>query len=74
MSSRARAPAARSGSIASHARGTSSKTSSPVDFAGRSGTVRNTASAMKASVPSEPTIRCQRIDSGVPWSRNALIE
>ena len=35
------------------------------------GTVSNTASAMNASVPSEPTSRRRKISSGVSASRNA---
>ena len=73
-SSRAAAPASFKGAMALQAACRSGKNSSPVTFTGRSGTVRSTASAMKASVPSEPTRRLRKIASGVAKSRKAFSE
>ena len=74
MSSMAAAPAAASGTTASAAVSMCGKSSRPVYFTGRSGTVRSTPSARNASVPSEPISRWRRISSGVSKSRKALIE
>jgi hypothetical protein len=74
ISSSAAAPAAANGAIDRHAAAMSGKSSSPVYLTGRSGTVRSTASAMKASVPSEPMSRWLKIWIGRSKSRNALSE
>ena len=60
--------------MASQASRTVGNSSRPVYFTGRSGTVRSTASAMKASVPSEPMTRCARMSTGRSKSMKALSE
>ena len=60
--------------MAAQAAWMSRKNSSPVDLRGRSGTVSSTASAMKASVPSEPIRRWAKMSTGRSKSRNAFSE
>ena len=62
--SRAAAPASRSGTMAAQAACRSGNSRKPVTFTGRSGTVRSTAWAMKARVPSEPTSRLRKMSTG----------
>ena len=50
--------------MAAQASWMSPKKSSPVDLWGSTGTVSSTASAMKASVPSEPTRRWAKRSTG----------
>ena len=64
MSSSAAAPASRKGAMASHAACRSGNRSRPVYLTGRSGTVSSTASAINASVPSEPISRWLKISTG----------
>ena len=73
-SSSALAPESRSGTIAAQAACIVGKRRRPVYLTGRSGTVERTASAMKASVPSDPTRRFRKISTGVSKSRKALSE
>ena len=61
ISSVAVAPAATSGGTASTAASMSAKRASAVVVCTPSGTVWNTASAMKASVPSDPISRRRKI-------------
>ncbi len=71
ISSTALAPAATRSGTGSHAVSMLSKWIQLVVVWGRSGTVSITASAVKASVPSEPTSSRRKISSGVSASRNA---
>jgi len=74
ISSRAAAPASRKGMMAVQAARMSGNSRKPVTFTGRSGTVRSTASEMKARVPSEPTSRFRKMSTGRWKSRKALRE
>jgi hypothetical protein len=71
VSSTAAAPSSTNGLTAAHAERMSGKIMNDVSRYWLSGTVSKTASAMKASVPSEPTIRRRKMPSGVAPSRNA---
>src|SRR5208282_5295572 len=64
----------RRGTMAAAAACRLGNSSSPVYLTGRSGTVLSTASAMKASVPSEPTSTCWKISTGRSKSMNAFSE
>ena len=71
ISSTARAPAATSASTGATAASMLGKWSQEIVVRRGWGTVWNTASAMKASVPSEPTSRRRKISSGEFASRKA---
>jgi hypothetical protein len=62
------------GAMARQAAWMSGNSRKPVTFTGRSGTVRSTASATKARVPSEPISRLRKMSSGRSKSRKALSE
>ena len=74
ITSSAAAPASRIGTIAPQASWIVGNSSNPVYFTGRSGTVRSTASAMNASVPSAPTSRCAKTSTGRSKSISAFSE
>ena len=71
MSSTAVAPQATSSGTGAVAASTSAKCSQATVVRRGSGTVPKTASATKASVPSEPTSSRRKISAGVSASRNA---
>ena len=71
ISSTAVAPASTSAGTGAEAASMLGKNSSPVRTWRPCGTVSNTASEMKPSVPSEPTSRRRKISTGSSASRNA---
>ena len=74
MISSALAPAVRKGTMESAAAYKSEYNKSPVYLTGKSGTVFNTASAMKAKVPSAPISTCWKMSTAVSKSRKAFSE
>ena len=71
ISSTARAPAATSPGTGSTAASSDGKCTQETVVCAGSGRVSKTASATKASVPSEPITSRRKISSGVSASRNA---